>query len=637
MLTAMGASPDGGQPAAPAFAIATGHVRSAEDGKPLTNVELALDAFPEKPIRTDAEGAFRLERIAPGMHDLLARAKGRLPGRLQLQSFAAMEKREVDLALTLADLVEGHVRGADGQPLAGVQLSARADEAATTELSSSKTGADGAFRLEGLPRGLAWIQIADARGVAAQAVLVPSTGVEIALARACTIEGEVVAAGGDKPAVGVEVVLQPEIGKVQRFTTKEDGRFSFSEIGSGLIELSARVAGARAYELFHSTRCGCPKDLKMRLRPSGAVQGIVTAADDGQPISGARILNVTRWEATAVGEEAGVSTDADGHFLVEGVFASRWLSVTAPGFATRLHQVPTRWSKPGVPQINFKLYRQLWLRGRVLGGDGRPVRAFEICDEYLGDRRALRECQAVKTGDDGSFEIHRDDPRSPPSRRSASARMAIVSRGFELLVAAFAKAGQLWDLGEVTLQSAPPLAVHVVDAQGSSIVGARVEQGEAGISWDWVGDSDGTGVARVFPHEVPMRPTCFRASHPLHPTARISECLYSGGKARAELTLTLPAASWIVGRVLDANGAVAGATIVDLKHEGLSAVSDAAGKYRLGPLEEGAHAPAVSHTLPTKQARAPVDGVEAADRIDKLSVELRAGEEKTVDLPVDGH
>ena len=134
-----------------------------------------------------------------------------------------------------------------------------------------------------------------------------------------------------------------------------------------------------------------------------------------------------------------------------------------------------------------------------------------------------------------------------------------------------------------------------------------------------------------------MRPTCFRASHPLHPTARISECLYSGGKARAELTLTLPAASWIVGRVLDANGAVAGATIVDLKHEGLSAVSDAAGKYRLGPLEEGAHAPAVSHTLPTKQARAPVDGVEAADRIDKLSVELRAGEEKTVDLPVDGH
>jgi hypothetical protein len=259
------------------------------------------------------------------------------------------------------------------------------------------------------------------------------------------------------------------------------------------------------------------------------------------------------------------------------------------------------------------------------------VPSFQLCDEYLGERRTLEECQSVSAAD-GSFEVHRDDPRSPPSRHGFKARLAIVSHGFALAVSSLGKAGEPWDLDQVVLSPEGPLTVRVVDPSGRPVAGARIEQGEAGISWDWVGDTDGAGLARAWPLDEPTRPTCFRAVHPLFPTTRVGECLYAGGKARAQLSIALPPACWVGGRVLKDGAPVASATVVDLKHEGLSAVTGADGRYRLGPLEEGAHAPALRRALPAKQEGAPVDGVEAAERIERASIDLRAGEEKTVDL-----
>jgi hypothetical protein len=604
-------------------AIVSGHVLSAEGGAPIADAEIGIQGSAAAWARTDASGAYRLDGVAPGVRTVLARAKGRLVARIEAVEAIAGKSVALDLSLLEASFAEGSVRGPGGEAVEGAQVVVRGADG--VELGSARTRADGLWRVEGLPRGVGTLEVRDRRAPKGRSVIVPSTGNVLELSRACAVEGAVRASSG-KPAEGAEVVLQPKAGAVQGTRSDPQGKFSFADAGGGDFVLVARLAGSRSDERTRSPAEACGGPFSLVLRETTTVDGLlVVGAEDGRPIAGGHVGLVTRWGAPIAGDEAGATSDSEGRFTLSGVAAPLMFKGSATGFQPRTKRVL---SPPGlsrdVPLARLRLFRRLHLQGRVIDPAGDAVRTFRICDEYLGDSREFVECEDVHSAD-GRFEVWRDDPRLPsaPRKSAPQPRLAIVAHGFEAAVRALSPLGAtLTDLGDVALQPEVPLSVRVVDPAGKPVPGARIERGEAGAAWSWAASADGTGEAKVWLGDDPMRGSCFRATHPLWPTSRFGECLYEQGQARERITVTFGVPGWSVG------SAPPGATVVDLKVEGMSAVVGKDGRYRLGPLEAGEHAPALIEGA----APSVVDGPEAADRVEKLSLVLEAGEEKVVDL-----
>lgn len=104
-----------------------------------------------KPYK-DPNGAFLLERLAPGAYVLSYGAEGHAAQRSQPIDVRAGEvRRDVRLALFAGGTVEGVVTDGDGKPLADVSVAFDVVSSARRPEPAVKTGADGRYKLEGAP------------------------------------------------------------------------------------------------------------------------------------------------------------------------------------------------------------------------------------------------------------------------------------------------------------------------------------------------------------------------------------------------------------------------------------------------------------------------------------------------------
>jgi hypothetical protein len=294
-------------------------------------------------VATDAQGAFRFERVPHGgPYELSVAAKGcgtiRLPGL----ALDRGEKRDVG-ALFLDAAVRVTVRVRDlrdriveGALVEAFPLPADAEfdwtkalaqiGQAPISVAKATTDAGGEALLAETPVG-EWTFTAKKTGFAVGVSAWESVRaddarrvVEIRLASGHPLDGRVLE-GDDRPVAGALVLAGPadtqsDAGAAparQRATTDAEGRFAFAALRAGETELLVGRAGAAPAE-GAVVRVPFVAHYDVRLAGEGALAGVVAEEESGAPIEGAAVRTWT-WEGGSQ-RAAEATTDAEGRYAL---------------------------------------------------------------------------------------------------------------------------------------------------------------------------------------------------------------------------------------------------------------------------------------------------------------------------------
>jgi hypothetical protein len=351
------------------------------------------------PSRT---GSFAAE-TAPFYASLALRVDGFEEADLGFVSLAEGESRDFGVVeLGEGPFVAGALVDAEtGEALAGVRVTAQPvrerdlfDSLDFARLPETTTGADGTFRLRGLPEGdvRLWIE-APGYAVNRRDVEVLPEGVDLGrveVSRGEPLEVVVVHPDGT-PAGGIAVVIRPGgfdgYLKEDAFVTDGEGRFVVPRIAPGRAAVRATVGTRYVRRLV-----AVDGDPKLTFRLTGArVEGRVTV--NGEPFAGVR---VTLWygppgrviatpserstpdgialPVQRLGDwplEPPTSTDAAGRFVfAEAGEGQAWLRIEGSGWGAEGREIEVPSS--GRLRVDFPL-GAVELRARLVDAAGVPV------------------------------------------------------------------------------------------------------------------------------------------------------------------------------------------------------------------------------------------------------------------------
>ncbi|HET6202545.1 MAG TPA: carboxypeptidase-like regulatory domain-containing protein [Planctomycetota bacterium] len=270
----------------------------AEEGGPLADVEVrAVGADLLRAARTDAAGAFRIERLPDEPFTLIALASRRTVASLDEVRPGASDIRfrlgRAPDALREPDRtpppspgeLTGRLSRSDGGPLSGfvaalLRLDSSGEEVGPVAVAPC--GFDGFFDIPSVPAGsyrlvvLSARRIHDARHRFAEAPVDVGPGAKATadLTFACAeLRGAVRDAEG-RPVAGAIVRFLLEGGKRGRresglVPTDEDGSFRFLELPGGRGELEVHAPGFETLRSPVELLVGASREVELRLRPAG--------------------------------------------------------------------------------------------------------------------------------------------------------------------------------------------------------------------------------------------------------------------------------------------------------------------------------------------------------------------------------
>jgi protocatechuate 3,4-dioxygenase beta subunit len=496
----------------------TGTVVDALTRRPIAGARIAVaeshgsgagSADPSAFARSDAKGRFSAAGLLPGDHEVRAVKSGYLSATLPRVAASAKAAASAALALVPAASIAGKVVDAQGKAVAGASVSlepvpggrrfAGARFRGPRSEFSTRTGPDGAFRLEGLaaiPSGVpltashAGFAPAERPGItlkAGQAL----TGIVLVLPAGLSVKGRVVDEVSQRVA-GAEIRVSPSEGRgpgrffrrafggtsAPNAVTGADGSFAVTGLPAGSYDVTASHDG-----FSPKTASSLPAPAK---QPTGwppivlsggvAVSGVVHD-DQGAPIVGVTV--------TLFGEGADpgpASTDATGAFRVSNLPKGRplMLMTDAPGYAFSSRSVT-----PPAEGITIVLGKAGTIRGRVVdGATGTPVAAFSVAATPAargrrgfgaggGPAAGFGTPAQVQYAEDGSFELS-VTPGAWNVRASADGYRPSDVANIDL------DAGETKEGVEIALKRGGGLTGHVVDNRGNPVSGANVACCSAG-------------------------------------------------------------------------------------------------------------------------------------------------------------
>lgn len=348
----------------------------------------------EPPIVVPAgdDGAFACD-VATGVHRLRAVATDGATATTVVVAAVAGARREAMLDLVPPEArgaITGRVRPLDGRPFAGEVRVARAPrhDPRREDRTAVTPGPDGAFRVDGLERGPWRVQAVadDGRRSAMRDVVVPTTEpVDVDVeGGARWVTGRVVAAEDGAPVRGAKVVSfganDPEAGVRHATRTDDDGRY---RVLVDALATNEVVVGAPGRAAIAVPRADGADLGDVRLERLGRVRGRVRRADGGIVPPGAMV-----WFALDEGFSRflgafGVPTDADGGLDDAAVPAGRYVvAASAEGFvgevlAVRSPEARVR-ATVDVPAgseaaVDAVVVPAAEVRGTVLDARGKPA------------------------------------------------------------------------------------------------------------------------------------------------------------------------------------------------------------------------------------------------------------------------
>jgi protocatechuate 3,4-dioxygenase beta subunit len=336
-----------------------------------------------------------------------------------------------DFEMKRGSSVTGTVQGPDGGPLAGVRVGAPGAE------ESRPTGADGAFRVEGVKPGTAvplWCSKDGFVSAAPQPLDIaagePVSGIVLKMLREPHVGGRVSAAGGGALRDARVLIAQLPAGEddspwneqwrwqnATRIPVKPDGTYDgavpFNAAGKLLV---------RALSLDHEQADADPIDLvegqenyraDLVLAEGTELVGRVVAKG-GTPVVGADVSVATHHETDGNTTYFGGGSPAvwavsgdDGSFRVPHLAPGKIdVRAAAHGFVTAQTVADLKVGTPVVVEMS----PEMTIDGKVASADGRPVEGVEVTASAGGDSTRTfgglaRQDETATTDADGAFRV----------------------------------------------------------------------------------------------------------------------------------------------------------------------------------------------------------------------------------------
>jgi hypothetical protein len=489
-----------------------------------------VDTEPRARTECGPDGKWTLRGLGPGDFLVEAVAKDGARGRdtVDLGPGGAPSQRPGGEVLeTRIDLepapcsLRGHALVPGGAPWTGVVA---VESEGGMPPPPVRTGADGRFRFEGLPRLVARVFAVEPGRcrIPGPAVLLPFEDEVTFTVGAGLIEvrGTVVGDAGGQPVPGASVLLDSRWwrhgGAAERTKADEEGRFLVHVEDGASYEVMVEVAG------FLPARAGIRADrpdpaapLEVRLLRPGVLEGRVIADGTGVAVAGVPVIAI--W-ADPAGHDMKTSSDVEGRYSIRGIspgkssvlaFGNGWVSKDLAG--------PARWSRAlasvdipdgGSAGRDLVVVPAARLRGRVVDADNRGVAGVLVEGRVPPEPDGRRDRDLPldltgewKTGRDGGFEVPLLLPGVP--YRFTAVRDGVRLAGQETQPAAPGSAV------EVVLRLPPErrLPVRVVDAaEGRPLPGMEVSVSawffpdeDTSLHCRWTTGEDGTVLVGPLP------------------------------------------------------------------------------------------------------------------------------------------
>jgi protocatechuate 3,4-dioxygenase beta subunit len=309
------------------------------------------------------EGRFSFACLPRATRDLIVEAAGCAPHH---QLLALPESGRADplrIVLEHGLTLHGIVVDAQQRELPDFDVYVRRDQE-YIENAGTKTGADGRFTLQSLPKTGLVLEVLGPGFVRAKKDCDPSTPNElrIVMQRAAGLAGRVTDAASGKPVTAFRVrllrgTLEPGEQPASDYSgTWSEGREIRDPEGrwntNGEMLTPGAVTGleicAPGYGPALVDRAIARLDpeqqpIVVALTAGATVHGHVLDARNGAPIAHARVRRMrlpdvaTSWDGWDARSDPATETDADGNFVFEGLaLESMTLAIEAPGFASRI-------------------------------------------------------------------------------------------------------------------------------------------------------------------------------------------------------------------------------------------------------------------------------------------------------------
>ncbi|MBN1210031.1 MAG: carboxypeptidase regulatory-like domain-containing protein [Myxococcaceae bacterium] len=361
------------------------YLRGPEDGTGQTAWRRAGEGT------TREDGEVRLA-TAPGLYLLSASAEGYGPARREVARPSGEAETRVELSLPAGVELRGRVVAAgrgEPVPLAEVSLrpytqvvQARAEAVALPEETAGVTSdPQGRFAFAGLAPGRYALGV-EAPGFSRRTlrvVTVPLAGeLVVELWASSVLEGFVVGEEG-QPVPGAEV-LALGAPLVPHTSTGPGGGFSLG-VSNGTYVLAARQ-GERMGRIPHLLTVApgeTLRDLRITLGPPSGLMGTVSAAPEGTPVPGARLVASPAGNAGEVGM---ATTGADGRYTLDLPPGDHDVVVSAPGRTGAVRHATA--VVPGQrATLDFQLDGTAAVEGLVADVEGRPISGAHVSARAL--------------------------------------------------------------------------------------------------------------------------------------------------------------------------------------------------------------------------------------------------------------
>ncbi|MFO7565104.1 MAG: carboxypeptidase regulatory-like domain-containing protein [Enhygromyxa sp.] len=343
---------------------------------------------------TVREGEVELRGVIPGAYEVTVHCEGAIAER-EYPDLLVGDASRTDRVWTVQEgqAIHGVVVDGDAGPVAGVRVRASmrapaGDPAApTTDGTSAPSLGDGSFSVTGLASGTYELEaeLWSTTG-ATEVVLSPGADardVELVLAPQGTIAGLVRDEQGE-PIAKVTVQLAPERpGPKLVAVSDHEGRFRLEHVPRGSQRIVAVDEGAvwpgpspdDEPGVLAQVESGETTQVELVLRrPSASVRGRVLDSD-GSPVSDAFVRQQRMTAAAWSSSEAGVLTDPDGRFELDGLFPATPYRI---GAFRRGGGEAIAEGVEGGDVLTLTLIEPAEIAGRVLAADGSPPDRFRV-------------------------------------------------------------------------------------------------------------------------------------------------------------------------------------------------------------------------------------------------------------------
>jgi protocatechuate 3,4-dioxygenase beta subunit len=355
-------------------------VVTTEGGVPVADATIratsAASASMQKTTRTDANGAFQLESMAPGHYTFVGSKSGYADGFLR--DFDISSGGPIRVTLKTGAVIYGHVTGLNDAELQHAEVVAQSSNGS----ASAPVDSTGNYRIEGAPSGTVRVSsdlmrgFGEGRNTTPKSVQIDagaSMQVDLEFDNQTVIHGRVTQNG--VPQGNSFVVFVPRDARAQttaRVTTDNAGNYTATGLADAPYNVSVvDVQRLSPYSTTYTVQGSATFDIDIKV---AALRGHVLDAASGDPLENA-VVQVRKSDSSdAMGMKA-TQTDAGGNFTVLSVSPGTYhVSADKDGYGNQVVDLTV--TEAGRDDLELKLSKNDGISVKVVDGrDGSTLSA----------------------------------------------------------------------------------------------------------------------------------------------------------------------------------------------------------------------------------------------------------------------